>query len=135
LTRRLKAWSKGRDHDDLGSFSTVDSIEASSRNEHGRPTVLRLKDRRGRTADLTIAEFLAAANFNGRGSGQRPSKPLWSGWATGELKRGRVQLEGHGFGHGVGLCQYGAQALGMEGRSYQEILSWYYPGAEIHQSW
>lgn len=39
------------------------------------------------------------------------------------------QFDGQGFGHGVGLCQWGARALGAEGRSYQEILKHYYPKA------
>ncbi|MBM4104376.1 MAG: SpoIID/LytB domain-containing protein [Planctomycetes bacterium] len=42
-----------------------------------------------------------------------------------------VFLDGHGFGHGVGLCQTGAEYLAREGRTYREILSWYYPGSEI----
>jgi stage II sporulation protein D len=40
-------------------------------------------------------------------------------------------FDGHGFGHGVGLCQTGAEYLAREGRTYREILSWYYPGSEI----
>jgi stage II sporulation protein D len=38
---------------------------------------------------------------------------------------------GQGWGHGVGLCQCGAQALARRGRTQQEILSYYYPGARI----
>jgi stage II sporulation protein D len=42
---------------------------------------------------------------------------------------GRLVFEGRGSGHGVGLCQRGADEMGVEGRSYREILAWYYPGA------
>jgi len=38
---------------------------------------------------------------------------------------------GRGFGHGVGLCQYGAQGKALRGMKYQEILYAYYPGARI----
>ncbi|MFI4911416.1 MAG: SpoIID/LytB domain-containing protein [Sedimentisphaeraceae bacterium JB056] len=38
---------------------------------------------------------------------------------------------GNGYGHNVGMCQYGAQAMAREGRGYKEILNFYYPGAEI----
>lgn len=38
---------------------------------------------------------------------------------------------GHGSGHGVGMCQYGAKAMGDRGNSYQEILKRYYPVAQL----
>ena len=36
-----------------------------------------------------------------------------------------------GYGHGVGMSQYGANALAREGKTWQEILKWYYTGVEI----
>ena len=36
-----------------------------------------------------------------------------------------------GYGHGVGMSQYGANTLAKEGKGYQEILKWYYTGVEI----
>ena len=62
-------------------------------------------------------------------------KPLWSGWSSGSVDRGRITIKGHGFGHGVGLCQYGAQELGVQGKSFREILKWYYPESDIHAGW
>ncbi len=44
---------------------------------------------------------------------------------------GRFVLHGAGWGHGVGLCQIGAAVMGSRGYSYSEILSHYFPGAEI----
>ncbi len=41
-----------------------------------------------------------------------------------------VWIKGRGFGHGVGLCQLGARAMGDAGMSCQEILLHYYAGAE-----
>ncbi len=38
---------------------------------------------------------------------------------------------GRGFGHGVGLCQYGAQGKALRGMKYFDILYAYYPGAKI----
>jgi len=37
----------------------------------------------------------------------------------------------HGYGHGVGLSQYGANALALTGKTYQEILAVYYPGTTL----
>ena len=36
-----------------------------------------------------------------------------------------------GYGHGVGLSQYGANAMAEEGKTYDEILLYYYTGAEL----
>lgn len=38
---------------------------------------------------------------------------------------------GRGWGHGVGLCQWGAIQMAKEGKTYREILQHYYPGTQI----
>ncbi len=40
-------------------------------------------------------------------------------------------LKGRGWGHGVGLCQIGAAVMGHQGKSYREILNFYYQGATL----
>ena len=40
-------------------------------------------------------------------------------------------LKGAGWGHGVGLCQIGAAIMGAKGYAYQEILTHYFPHAEM----
>lgn len=44
-------------------------------------------------------------------------------------------LYGAGWGHGVGLCQIGAAAMGASGYTYQQILQHYYPGTVIGEAW
>jgi stage II sporulation protein D len=44
---------------------------------------------------------------------------------------GRFIFEGSGAGHGVGLCQTGAEQMGLASRSYREILAYYYPGTVV----
>jgi stage II sporulation protein D len=38
---------------------------------------------------------------------------------------------GHGFGHGVGMSQWGAYGMALRGKSHAEILRHYYQGAEL----
>ena len=38
-----------------------------------------------------------------------------------------------GYGHGVGMSQYGANVLAEEGKTWQEILRWYYSGVSIER--
>ncbi len=56
------------------------------------------------------------------------------GWNTIRSNRfdvrfadGRFIFDGKGAGHGVGLCQRGAEQMGIDGHSYREILSFYFP--------
>jgi stage II sporulation protein D len=42
-----------------------------------------------------------------------------------------VIFSGRGGGHGVGLCQAGAEEMAREGKSYREILAFYYPGTSL----
>lgn len=43
----------------------------------------------------------------------------------------RVTMHGHGYGHGHGMSQYGAEGAARAGKSYREILRFYYPGAKL----
>ena len=42
-----------------------------------------------------------------------------------------MDVIGKGWGHGVGLCQWGANFMSRKGYKYDEILKYYYPGIEI----
>ena len=43
----------------------------------------------------------------------------------------KVTIRTKGYGHGVGMSQYGANELAKEGKNWQEILQWYYTGVTI----
>jgi stage II sporulation protein D len=47
-------------------------------------------------------------------------------------KEGQIEFAGKGFGHGVGMCQWGSKYLGQQGFSYQRILKHYYPLASFN---
>ena len=44
---------------------------------------------------------------------------------------GRYLIEGHGAGHGVGLCQVGSEVRAKWGHDYRRILDFYYPGTKV----
>lgn len=44
---------------------------------------------------------------------------------------GNFKLLGKGYGHGVGMCQYGAMTQSKLGNNFKDILSFYYPGTTI----
>lgn len=51
--------------------------------------------------------------------------------STGNLQA--VTFWGGGFGHGVGMSQFGADGLGRRGKSYAEILEHFYPGTKLEE--
>jgi stage II sporulation protein D len=53
------------------------------------------------------------------------------GASAGASSATAVVISGHGFGHGIGLSQWGAEERAATGQSYNEILSFYYPGTEL----
>lgn len=44
---------------------------------------------------------------------------------------GKITISVKGYGHGVGMSQYGANYLAAQGKSYEEILKTYYTGVEV----
>jgi len=57
---------------------------------------------------------------------------LYSSWFDIEKTTMGWRLTGHGWGHGVGLCQIGAAQMAAEGATYDQILKHYYPGSAIN---
>lgn len=130
LSRRLIAFGKDRRINDLMQLTRVSSIEVTAMNANGRPTRMVVKDQANLAVELTAENFRRAANFSGQGL-QAPAKQLKSSNFTSTVGDSMVAFEGFGLGHGVGLCQYGAEALAKEGKAFDEIVGWYYPDAEV----
>ena len=53
--------------------------------------------------------------------------------AKNMLRSGGRQIifDGHGYGHGLGMSQYGAKAMAEKGKSWQDILKHYYTNISI----
>jgi stage II sporulation protein D len=76
----------------------------------------------------TIGEqTVSAAYFRSHIAGSQLPSERFDARVEGE----NVQFAGRGWGHGVGLCQWGSKRLAAEGKSCVEILAYYYPGAEL----
>ena len=55
-------------------------------------------------------------------------------WTKMSKRKGAYLFEGRGWGHGIGLCQWGAKGMGEKGKTYRQILEFYYPHAAL-QRW
>jgi SpoIID/LytB domain protein len=109
---------------DLGSIRDIVPLE---RGASGRIARLRIMGT-GRT--LTVGKELEI---------RRALSPshLYSSAFTIQREPGRggiprrFRFVGAGWGHGVGLCQIGAAAMAVRGRTYHEILQHYFPGTRL----
>ncbi len=70
---------------------------------------------------------LAAKDFRVWVGGDRMRSTLF----TVEIRDDMAYFHGRGWGHGVGLCQWGSLGQAILGRTYDQILELYYPGAQI----
>jgi len=59
---------------------------------------------------------------------------LKSDWYEIAQQGDLIVFTGKGVGHGVGMCQTGAEEMAREGKSYREILGFYYAGAALGRS-
>jgi stage II sporulation protein D len=60
-----------------------------------------------------------------------PEKKIKSMYFTAKQTKDGLLLTGHGWGHGVGMCQWGARGMAEKGAGYKEILKYYYKGISI----
>jgi len=83
------------------------------------------KDGTGRIKSVNIGGILLS------GTKVRSLYSLRSSNITFDINENSVTMTTLGYGHGVGMSQYGANALAKEGKSYEEILLTYYTGASL----
>lgn len=87
-----------------------------------------------RDPELSSAGTVAALTVGGqsvRGTAVRAALGLRSAAFSYVYKDGAFQFTVHGYGHGVGMSQYGADYLARQGYSYEEILRYYYTGITL----
>ena len=87
-------------------------------------------------AALTPSGYVASLPVCGQsvtGPALRKALGLRSACFTVQYQEGSFLLTTKGYGHGVGLSQWGAKALAEHGQSAEEILAHYFPGTELRR--
>lgn len=101
-------------------ISGLSDIKAGPRNSRDRVTTVTLVTNRG-TVSMPATRFRMSVG----------STVVKSTNFTVQVENGAAFFKGAGYGHGVGLCQWGARQRALDGFTYTEILSYYYPGAKL----
>ena len=66
-------------------------------------------------------------------TGDGSTVPLTSSASGGSSSADSFTITGSGWGHNVGMSQWGAYSMAQQGYTYQDILSFYYTGIEVRQ--
>ena len=118
LTKEDVAWALR--NSSFGSIGVVSTVSVTKRTTSGRAEEIQIVGAQ-RTLRLSGYDFRSLFGFD------RIRSPLF---AVTPIENAFL-IDGHGWGHGVGLCQWGAAELARRGFSAAEILAVYYPGIEL----
>lgn len=91
----------------------------------------------GTVTERTAGQRVSKVDINGKvvsGKDIREKLGLKSTDFTWERKGDNIIINTQGYGHGVGMSQYGANGMAAEGKNYKEIVAHYYKGVEIAAS-
>ncbi len=108
----------------LAALGEIISIRIAAVSSYGRVERMELIGRGGKRVLIRGEDFRLAIT--------RKEKPLLSSWFTIIDRGGSYQFhQGRGWGHGVGMCQYGCRKMSDIGKNCTEILSFYYPSSTL----
>ncbi|NLT94976.1 MAG: SpoIID/LytB domain-containing protein [Clostridia bacterium] len=97
--------------------SQINSVEIAEKGPSGRATKIKVGDVLVSGPGLRLA---------------LGSDKMRSTFLTGiSIQGGQVVITGKGYGHGVGMSQWGARALAEQGKSPEEIVSYFFRDVEI----
>ena len=134
LATRLTDWGQ-QNNNVIARLRGLRNIVIAARNRVGRPAAFTVIDARGRKFNMTAEQLRFAANHDGPGlpSVLAKKKLRSSHVQVKAIGRSLVFYDGRGFGHGVGMCQYGAQGLALKGYNVATILNFFYRDAAIRR--
>jgi stage II sporulation protein D len=126
LTRRIHAWGTKRDHP-VKNMAPLARLDILQYNQFGRPVQFVLTDARGNRYSLTGEETRWACNADANGG-----PTLFSSFFNPINNPDSIRFaDGHGSGHGVGMCQWSAQARAERGMRHEDIVILSYPGSKL----
>jgi stage II sporulation protein D len=121
-------WSTNLTYDELtkalAKGRRVRGLAVTARSESGRARTIEVRTSKG-------AFEISGRRFRRALGTRRVKSTLFDVAAL----PGAIRLKGRGYGHGVGMCQWGARGMAEAGHSYVDILGHYYRGASVHRAY
>ncbi|MFN3651546.1 MAG: SpoIID/LytB domain-containing protein [Armatimonadota bacterium] len=139
LESRLNAW-------ETTYIGKLRGVEVAKTDDSGRVTEIRLT---GFEAPVESTASAAGVLGGDAAAEPKPVERVITGWSFRNAVGARtllstlfqidasdpqqVRFQGRGNGHGLGLCQIGANGMSGKGASFREILAHYYPGTRLEK--
>ena len=124
LTKRFQDYGKRRDHP-IKNMGPLARIDIQSENRWGRPIRFVVTDTRQNKYSLGGEEFRWAVNTNAPDT-------LWSSFVKVISDSDKIRfVDGHGWGHGAGMCQWCAQKRAEDGLRHEDIVLTAFPSATL----
>ncbi|MEO0092956.1 MAG: SpoIID/LytB domain-containing protein [candidate division WOR-3 bacterium] len=102
-------------------------------NPKAKITAIRLKKDRRTQRNQWVKIFTNRGRYQIKSELFRQALELKTNFYSVTLSRRAINITGHGFGHGIGLCQYGALGMAKRGYKCEEIIKHYYPGTKLQK--
>ncbi len=126
LTRRFRLWGEKKARPEK-SMALVDRIDVQATNPYGRPVRFVVTDVKGNRYSLIGEEIRWAVN-----TGAAPGTGINSSFFKPVNEDATVSFsDGHGWGHGVGMCQWCAETQSSQGMRHEDIVLSAFPGAKL----
>jgi len=119
-------------YDRVRRLGDLQKIRVAEATDYGRPVWLELTSTAGKSARLRAENLRLALLRSGLPAAEGLKSMHCDVVDVGEAVEFR---NGRGFGHGVGLSQWGAQDKAKQGTSAEAILQFYYPGSGIFEAY
>jgi stage II sporulation protein D (peptidoglycan lytic transglycosylase) len=133
LSARLAAFGEDRRRAIKG-LKRIERIEIVGQAVTGRPTRYAVHDVGGEVFEISAEDLRLACNYRAAGL-DRPgdTERVMSNDLVFVVHGSEIEIAGRGFGHGVGMCQYGANAMAQRGVPARTMLGLFYPGATVER--
>jgi stage II sporulation protein D len=124
LTKEAIGRALARRYEDFARLGSVAEVKVTARTPDYRAQTVRVTDRKSKSAELPAEAFRLTIDPTG-----------WTVKSTHFRIRDHGKAvtftHGRGWGHGAGLCQWGAEGMARNGATAEQILEHYYPGAGL----
>jgi stage II sporulation protein D len=108
----------------LDRIVAIEPGEVTPYEDFVRLASLRLTGSNGRTRNLRAEDFRLTVDPTG-------TRIRSNSYRIERRKNAWAFVDGRGFGHAVGLCQYGAEGMARKGADFRTILKFYFPNSEL----
>lgn len=135
VSRRLRAYGETTKAE-FASLTRLRAVEVVSRNDADRPEEYRLIDAAGSNFDITPEELRFGLNHpvsdlppitaQNRVNSSDVEVTVWAN---------QVRIQGRGFGHGIGMCQYCAKGMADARMDWPTMLKTFFPSVVIQKAY